>query len=144
MIAVPHVADASFVLSLLLPDEGRAAPVEMVLAWRRYPLVVPALWPIEIAAVFRKAVRRGRATEGDWVSAHEVLSLLTLAVEDAEPGRLWRDVMPLAHRHDLTFYDACYLEVATRRRLPIATADAKLREAAIAEGVPLFDVSSLT
>jgi predicted nucleic acid-binding protein len=32
-------------------------------------------------------------------------------------------------RYDLTIYDACYLELANRRSLPLATLDAKLADA---------------
>lgn len=46
--------------------------------------------------------------------------------------------MQLASRNRLTVYAAAYLELAQRRRLPLATLDAELRAAAIAEGVPLL------
>jgi predicted nucleic acid-binding protein len=46
----------------------------------------------------------------------------------------------LAHRHRLTLYDAAYLELAQRRRLPLATLDSDLRAAAMAEGVPLLGI----
>jgi predicted nucleic acid-binding protein len=37
-------------------------------------------------------------------------------------------------------YDACYLELALRRGLPLATLDEDLRSAAAAEKVPLLAV----
>jgi predicted nucleic acid-binding protein len=40
----------------------------------------------------------------------------------------------------LTIYDACYLELALRRTLPLATLDRELRRAAEAEGVPLLGI----
>lgn len=47
----------------------------------------------------------------------------------------WATTMDLARRHRLTLYDATYLELAARRRLPLATFDAVLARAATAEGV---------
>jgi predicted nucleic acid-binding protein len=44
----------------------------------------------------------------------------------------------LADRHELSIYDAAYLELALRRNLPLATLDADLRRAAAAEGVQLL------
>jgi len=44
----------------------------------------------------------------------------------------------LAGRHKLTVYDAAYLELAVRRRLPLATLDEQLRAAGNSEGVPLL------
>ena len=43
----------------------------------------------------------------------------------------------LAIRHELTHYDAAYLELALRRNLPLATLDKDLRRAARAENVKL-------
>ncbi len=50
----------------------------------------------------------------------------------------WADTLNLAHGHRLTAYDATCLELASRR-LPLATTDGKLKLAAQAVGVPLFD-----
>jgi predicted nucleic acid-binding protein len=47
-------------------------------------------------------------------------------------------VLTLARRHQLTVYDAAYLELAVRNALPLATLDAVLATAARSEGVPLF------
>jgi predicted nucleic acid-binding protein len=60
------------------------------------------------------------------------------------PPLLWlcRQILPLARRHDLTAYDAAYLELAIRERLPLATLDDDLRQAALAPGVPLVDVNT--
>ena len=47
-------------------------------------------------------------------------------------------LMALARKQKLTVYDAAYLELAKRERLPLATLDRALEKAAIAEGVALF------
>lgn len=44
-------------------------------------------------------------------------------------------ILDLAPRHDLTSYDAMYLDLALRRALPVATQDLALAEAARAAGV---------
>ncbi len=43
-----------------------------------------------------------------------------------------------ARRTNLTVYDAAYLELAARRRLPLATLGDKLREAARQSGLELI------
>ena len=43
--------------------------------------------------------------------------------------------MDLALRYDLTSYDALYLDLALRRRLPIATLEKALANAAMVAGV---------
>jgi predicted nucleic acid-binding protein len=47
-----------------------------------------------------------------------------------------RDVLSLARTFRLTLYDACYLELANRLKLPLATLDKHLREAASKAGAP--------
>jgi predicted nucleic acid-binding protein len=44
----------------------------------------------------------------------------------------------LARTRGLSNYDAAYLELAVRWGMPLATLDEDLRDAATAEGVPLF------
>ena len=60
-------------------------------------------------------------------------------LQDPETGRqAWSQTIRLADLHRLTAYDASYLELALRRRLPLATLDAALARAATAEGVTVL------
>jgi predicted nucleic acid-binding protein len=52
----------------------------------------------------------------------------------------WTDNMHLARAHNLSSYDAAYLELAIRRGLALAALDGKLKTAAHAAGVPFFTV----
>ncbi|MGA7499066.1 MAG: type II toxin-antitoxin system VapC family toxin [Isosphaeraceae bacterium] len=47
--------------------------------------------------------------------------------------------MHLARAHNLSFYDAACVELAVRLGLPLAALDGKLKTAAGAMGVPLFE-----
>ena len=81
---------------------------------------------MEITNVLGMAERRGRLTPDSVVGA--------LAL--AEVG----GVLDLMRRHRLTAYDATYLELAIRLRLPLATKDRELLVAAPLVGVLLFMV----
>jgi predicted nucleic acid-binding protein len=48
-------------------------------------------------------------------------------------------VLPLARRHQLSAYDAVYLELALRAQAPLATFDEALGRAALREGVEVRD-----
>ena len=67
-------------------------------------------------------------------------SLALLPVKgDAEADRqAWSATSYLAERHGLTIYDAAYLEIASRRKIPLATLDRQLRAAARDEKVELL------
>lgn len=97
---------------------------------------VPALWEIEMTNVLRTACRRGKLNAS---RAQEILAeALRLPLRFAEEKPPPTEVLALALRHDLTAYDATYLDLALRLRLPIATQDAALRAAALASGVGVW------
>jgi len=62
-------------------------------------------------------------------------------VEQAEPDRIFGEVLLLAREQGLSVYDAAYLDLALRRGLPLATQDQVLREAARRMGVELFQTA---
>jgi predicted nucleic acid-binding protein len=51
---------------------------------------------------------------------------------------VFTEVLSVAREHDLSAYDAAYLELALRKGLPLATLDTRLRNAARRAGVELF------
>lgn len=96
---------------------------------------VPALWRIEFANALLVAERRKKI---DSLLRREILEeseALELAVDPLVPSS--SRLCELASAHGLSGYDATYLELATRRRLPIATLDSALASAADAHGLLL-------
>jgi predicted nucleic acid-binding protein len=61
---------------------------------------------------------------------------ITLDMETSD--KAWSAITELAERHRLSVYDAAYLELAQRRKLPLATLDADLVRGARARAVPLL------
>lgn len=49
-----------------------------------------------------------------------------------------RDLLQLAEAHNLTAYDAAYLELAQRSGLPLATLDSDLAAVAASLGIRVF------
>ncbi len=115
-------------------DDERGETALSVLDWvREHGAVAPVLWPYEISNAFVMAERRKRTTERQTARDLERLSLLPIEIEDhrASPAIL----AGLARKHKLSSYDAAYLELALRRRLPLATGDDRLIVAARAAGI---------
>ncbi len=131
------VVDASVIGPIVIPDEAGDLIPEVFGAISAGDAVVPQHWRLEVANLARMAVRRGRLTEEALSSVFS--DLLDLAIEvDGETDRhAWTTALGLSRRHDLTAYDAAYLELALRLQLPLATSDGKLRRAALAEGAQL-------
>lgn len=65
----------------------------------------------------------------------DMLRELPIEVDDAAPRRAWGDPLHMAREHGLSSYDACYLELALRKKLPLATGEGNLKKAAHRCGV---------
>ena len=68
-----------------------------------------------------------------------ILSAFPIAVDDQTVAHAWSDTMHLARAHNLSAYDAYYLELALQLGLRLPALDGMLKTAAQAMGVPLFD-----
>ncbi len=101
--------------------------------------LVPALWHLEMANGLAVAERRGILTASDTDRAlRDVEGLLTQAIESDPALVPARQALTTARAFRLSGYDAVYLELARRERLPIATLDDALRAAATKAGVTLL------
>lgn len=134
------VVDASVVTSWAFLGEN----TELSAKIRRRMLagqmaVVPAIFPFEIANVLLLAERAGRI--GAETAEQFLLSLnkLRISIEVTESARLYYPIRQLAAKHQLSIYDASYVELAMRDAIPLATFDNRLRKAASSLGVSLLD-----
>ena len=130
------VLDSSVALSWCFEDEVTEATLRIRERLSTERAVVPSLWLLEVANVLLLGARRGRLTAE--AAAEFADLLLGLPIDVVEPERDIADLMQLAAEHRLTAYDKAYLQVAAARRLPLATMDATLAEAARAAGVDLL------
>ncbi len=81
------------------------------------------------------AVRRSRIDAEFRRASLADLALLDITTDPHTDNQAWADTLQLADRHRLTLYDAAYLELAQRRKLPLATLDQELLIAAQAAGI---------
>lgn len=122
------VLDAGAAVAWASPDEH--PPRNLADAIENRGAVAPALWIFEVCNVLHVLRRRNRLTNNDWDAVSKALSILPIELEPPDRLRMHGDVLELAEENDLSVYDASYLELALRRRLPLATLDETLRQAA--------------
>lgn len=125
---MPYVLDSSAMLARIAPDE--VLPPSMVTALHSDTAVVPALWLFETINGLEIMRRRKHLDDEALASAINLLVALNVEVDVPQLERNAGPVLALAQDHGLTVYDAAYLELAQRRRLPLATLDDALRKAA--------------
>jgi len=129
------VVDASVSAAWFLPEEATAATDAALQATATDEVWVPALWLLEIGNLMLSAQRRRRISAAKRSELIAAAAALRLRV-DREPVGL-QALDALAAEHKLSAYDACYLELALRRKLPLATLDADLLMAMRRCGVPV-------
>ncbi len=131
------VIDASAAACWLFKDEATRATDALLSRVSNAGAVVPALWTWEMANLLIAAIRRAGITAADATGYLADLAVLPIAVDTEAPERAWRETFLLAQTHNLTAYDAAYLELAQRTGLELASKDAAVLAAAAALGVKL-------
>jgi predicted nucleic acid-binding protein len=132
------VLDASAALSWCFEDEATPDAQALLARAAGSHFIVPGLWLSEIANVLWMSERRRR------VSAERVSALLALfasldfEVDSPSPRVIFGPVLDIARREKLTIYDATYLELALRHRVPLASLDRDLCAAAERNAITLL------
>lgn len=131
------IVDTSAIIPFVLADEAGDQCETVARALEGATCLVPALWRWEMANALWKALRIGRITQADLAGTLEDIEAFAIVIEPEAVGKALGETLILARRHDLTAYDATYLELALRLGAELATHDKDLRKAAIAEGVTI-------
>jgi predicted nucleic acid-binding protein len=133
------VVDASIGASWVHPGQA-SAETDALLAEvaRGARLVVPAFWPIEMANLLLVLERRKKLSAHERRTALSALGGLSVTVDAEMPSLAFTELSSLAHELSLSVYDAAYLELAMRLRIPLACRDSALRNAARRRGVTLL------
>jgi len=135
---MPFVLDCSVALAWILPDESEHRVAALLERLATESAIVPELWPLEIANALLVAQRRRRLKEKDIERALGALAALPIRVDQETHQHALGATLSLAREYKLSSYDAAYLELARRTRLPLATLDKKLRSASRRAGIELL------
>jgi Predicted nucleic acid-binding protein, contains PIN domain len=122
------VVDASVTLAWCFDDEASAATEAVLRRLLLEGAIAPAHWSLEVGNGLRVGERRGRIDRSKLASAESLLTELLVDVVPVDIPTMLRAVA-LARRHDLTVYDAAYLDLAATRGLGLATIDEQLMAA---------------
>ncbi len=127
------VLDCSFTMAWCFVDETTEetqAVLERMRIDTETVAICPALWLWEVSNVLVIAERRKRLSkDGAEAFAHH-LSQLPIFVEKAPTWGDFQRLRALARTHQLSIYDACYLDLAIQYGIPLASRDKSLRKAA--------------
>lgn len=137
-MSAAFVVDCSVAMTWLFEDEATAATDDLFERLEDETALVPGWWFLEVTNVLAIAERSGRITSDKSQQFIDDLAKLDIEVDDAPAERAFDHLLPLCRAHQLTSYDAMYLDLAQRRRLPLASLDKPLRKAAKKLGVQVL------
>jgi predicted nucleic acid-binding protein len=134
------VVDASVAVGWVHPGQATRQTAAMLDAIADgATLEVPALWSLEVANALLVLVRRRKLTDDERQAGLGWFRGLRIRADHEMSELAFSRLSELAAAHQLSVYDAAYLELATRRRLVLGCKDGPLRAAARRAGVNLWE-----
>jgi len=134
-MSASFVIDCSITMAWCFSDEATPATANVQDRLEMEAALVPAHWFLEVTNVLAMAEKRKRITAAKSAAFLALLETMDIEVDHDTPARAFAHLLPLGRSHGLTAYDAAYLDLALRRRLPVASLDDDLRASAKALGV---------
>ena len=125
------IVDNSVVMSCCFEDEQTAHSQRILKNLKMMEALVPSLWPFEIANGLMVAERLKRITLDEVIIFLGFLRQLPIQIEHISiKDEGWLACYHLGRDHHLSAYDASYLYLAVREKIPLATFDGPMIKAA--------------
>lgn len=124
---VACIVDNSVVVAWLYPGQATAYTERLLESSGSCTLHASFIWPAEFANAASVMVKRGILTDELGAEMIRMVDAFDLVV-DRTPADL-RQIYQISRRYGLSAFDASYLELAIRLKLPLATRDAALKKA---------------
>lgn len=117
------VIDNSIVMSWFFEEEHNKKSQEVLDQLSSNQACVPSLWPYELANALFVAEKTKGIKEADSTAFINDLKTLPIVIENNNFEGITKDILSISREHRITVYDACYVELALRKDLPLASFD---------------------
>lgn len=132
------ILDCSITMAWCFADEATPEAARIQDRMVAEAALVPGHWALEVVNVLAMAEKKRRISPADSTRFVQLLAMLDIQQDEVAGTRAFDHILPHCRNHGLTSYDGAYLDLALRRRLPLATLDDDLRKAATRLGVNLL------
>jgi predicted nucleic acid-binding protein len=126
------LVDASAFLAVLLDEPERARLARMT---RGHEIASPLVLPYEIGNALVSLTRRGRLDPAERDAAFQAYGRIPVRLLETDIGK----ALKISDQTGLLAYDAYYLEICLRFRLPLLSLDRKMLAAAGALRIPCLE-----
>lgn len=140
MSARSFVLDASATLAWCFDEDGLGSSLASIIA--DATPIAPWLWRLEMANAIVVKERRKVLSVADGARLLELIDALGVMIVGEPSTRTLASIAALARRHQLSAYDAVYLDLAISASRPLLTTDDALRKAAERERVEVIQVAT--
>lgn len=120
------VIDNSVFMSWAFTDEKNKKSRDLLKRVEKITVYVPSLWVYELTNVLFVAEKKGRIKKVDTISFLNFIKFLPINIENSSYDIVTKDALAISREHNITIYDASYIELAIRKNLPIASFDKEL------------------
>lgn len=127
------VVDANILLAVVLNEPEKSRIIELTAGAR---LVAPEVMPYEIGNALSAMMKRSRLTQEQVQKSFGIFEVIPLTLEQANIAQ----ALNLSHRFNIYAYDAYYLELAQRLRIPLLTLDRQMKNIGHNLNVKLLEV----
>lgn len=131
-----YVLDCSVAIAWLFRNQADDYTDSALSMLETSSALAPKWWGVEVVNVLLALERRGRLAPNKAIDALRHLHRLPVKLHDTNSSLY--ELHALAAQHQLTSYDALYLDAALTTGLPIATRDKGLQQAALISGVGVW------
>lgn len=134
------VLDNSVVVRWLLndglaKDQQYAKAILSLIAEKTHTPMTPGIWPLEIANVISRVEKMGQLDVGQSTYFLETIREMRIPTEVISQEVSFGSILHLSRMYKLSSYNCCYLELAMRCAIPLATLDKDLIAAMKRAGV---------
>lgn len=132
------VLDCSVMIAACFNDETSEYADRVLTSLNRQTALVPSLWVYEIGNTLLVAERKKRIQMAQRIQYLNSIALLPIQIHPNPSVFQLNALVSLSQNLELSLYDASYLELAMQQKLPLASLDLKLLEAAKKSGVSQY------
>lgn len=132
------VLDCSIAVSWFFEDEASEKTDDILAIIQEEGAFVPAIWHLEFGNVLIQAEKKRRISKAQVINCLELIKELPITTDNDHSDKYMDRIIALALEHQITTYDASYLELSMRLGLSLATKDKKLYQVASKLGIPVL------
>ena len=127
------IADANIYLAVILNEPEKQAIIENT---RGVELISPEVLPYEIGNALTAMLKRKRLNKEQIIKSFDIFNMIPLNLEPANITK----ALDIACTFNIYAYDAYYLELAKRLKIPLLTLDSQMKDIAKALKIKLMEV----